>query len=61
MSTIEEQQQLMLMRGMIVSLPEEQQGQIKEVAARLREIIADNKEIGLIALSVVGAELSVQP
>lgn len=60
MTTLDEQQQLMMMRGMIVSLPEEQQVQIKQVAAQLRDIIGANKEIGLIALSLVGAELSVQ-
>lgn len=55
-----EQQQLLMLRGTIVSLPQEQQLQINDLAMRIRDIVNGNPEVGTIALALVGAELSVE-
>lgn len=56
----DEQQNLLLMRGTIVSLPEDQQAQIQQLANQIRAIINSNKDMGTIALALVGLELQVQ-
>lgn len=56
----DEQHQLLLMRGTIASLPVDQQLQIMETATQLREIVTKHKEVGTIALALVGAELAAQ-
>ena len=55
-----EEQQLVMLRGTIAGLPDEQQIQIKSLASLMREMVSQNKEIGIIALSLVAAELSVR-
>jgi hypothetical protein len=55
-----EQQQLFMMRGVIASMSEDDQRKITETAKLLRDIVGNNKEVGTIALALVGAELSVQ-
>lgn len=56
-----EEQQLVMLRGTIASLPDEQQIQIKALACLMREMVSQNKENGVIALALVGAEHAVQP
>ena len=60
MATIEEHQQLLMLRGVISSLPNEQQLQVTTLAAQLRQLVESDREIGTIALALVGAEMAVK-
>ena len=55
-----EEQQLIMLRGTIAGLPDEQQIKIKALACLIREMVSQDKEIGTVALALVAAELSVQ-
>lgn len=51
-----ERAQLLMLRGAIAELPEDQQMKIKEIVAQLREVISQNKDMAILALALVGAE-----
>lgn len=56
----EDQQTLLLIRGTIAGMTEEQQRQVSEYAARLRQIANAKNAVGLVAYALVGAELQLE-
>lgn len=50
--------QLVLIRGMIASLSDEEQVHIKACATRLREVLKDYEDVGGYALALLGAEMA---
>jgi hypothetical protein len=55
-----EQQQLLLIRGAIASLPEADRQGVELAAVKLREVVALHNDHGQLALALVGAELDAQ-
>lgn len=55
-----EEHQLILMRGLIASLPAGEQAKVTECADKLRSAVADAGEYGLVAIALVGAEHAVK-
>lgn len=51
-----EELQLLLIKGAIGELPPDQKELVMRVASELRAVLADNGDLGLIALGLVGAE-----
>ena len=49
--------ELLAMRGLVASLPDEQRAAVNRCAESIREAVADAGEIGQIALALVGIEL----
>jgi len=47
-------------RGLITTLPEDDQVTVKRLAESIRRIASDNGQLGLIALGLVGAEKANQ-
>lgn len=58
--TNEEAQTLLVVRGAIAGLPEDDQIQIKCIATTLRNILKQD-ERAMMAFALVGAELAAQP
>lgn len=56
----EEQQTLLLIKGAISDLPEEQKVKVQRCAAELRKVIADGGQEGVMAFVLVGAEVQAQ-
>ena len=55
-----EQQQLLLIRGAIASLPEFDRQGVLLAAAKLREVLALHNDHGVMALALVGAERAAE-
>lgn len=55
-----EQQTLLLIRGTIAGMTEEQQREVAEAAAKIREIANAQSDLGLMAFALVGAELQLE-
>jgi methyl coenzyme M reductase subunit C-like uncharacterized protein (methanogenesis marker protein 7) len=53
-----EQTQLVYIRGVIASLPAEDQEKIRKTAAELRKFIVDHPDTGGAAFAIVGAEMA---
>lgn len=56
----EDQQTLLLIRGTIAGMTEEQQRQVAEHAAAIRLIANSKNDLGLMAFALVGAELQIE-
>jgi len=52
----EEEETVFMIKGIIASLPAEQQRRIGDIAGQIRSLVDNNKDNGLMALSLVGAE-----
>jgi hypothetical protein len=52
----EEKQQLIFIRGAIASMSETEQLRIKEVESKIRALLQEYEEDGLMALALIGAE-----
>lgn len=50
----------MLVRGALAGCSEEDQAKVRELAASLRELVADAGEHGLLALALVTAEMTAE-
>lgn len=48
---------VLLIKGAISELPQDQQDKVNDIAATLRNIMAANGDLGAVALGLVGAEL----
>lgn len=56
----QDQQTLLMFKGLIASLPAETQTQVKEVEKKLRAILADYPEgVATVAFGLIGAELQM--
>lgn len=52
---------LMMLKGTIADLPQEDQDEIKDRAEKLRTILGeDNKEHGQLAMTLIGLEMAVE-
>ena len=56
----EEKQHLLLIRGVIFGLPDSDRQAVESAAAELRKIIAQHAEHGVLAASLVLAELAAK-
>lgn len=56
----EEKQVLIMVRGIIAGLDEEDQVKIKKLAEELRKFVKDNGEHGQMALALIGAEFAAE-
>ena len=54
----EQEMVLMLLRGAIAGLTEDQQVKVKECAEKIRAVVAEYGDAGSFALGLVGAEMS---
>lgn len=57
-----EQQQLLLMRGVIASLPKDKQDEVMTLVDELRKVISEYQtkpELKMIAYALLGAEMSL--
>lgn len=52
--------QLLMIKGVISELPQEQQDKINAIATTFRNVIAANGDLGAVALALVGAELAAE-
>lgn len=57
----DEEQTLLLIRGQIASLPEDEQIRVKAIAETFRNALKSGGDHALVALALVGAEQQVQP
>lgn len=57
----DEEQTLLLIRGQIASLPEDEQIRVKAIAETFRNALKAGGDHALVALALVGAEQQVQP
>lgn len=55
-----DEQQLLLVRGTIASLPHEKQAKVREMARRILLIVEEDEDVALLAVSLICAEQSVQ-
>jgi len=55
-----EQQDLLMIRGFIAGLPDEDRAVVSLAAAKLREVVAQHNDHGQLALALVGAELAAK-
>lgn len=55
-----EQQELLMIRGFIAGLPDEDREGVSAAAAKLREIVALHNDHGQLALALVTAELAAK-
>lgn len=56
----EDQQTLLLIRGTIAGMTEEQQREVAAAATKIREIANAQSDLGLMAFALVGAELQLE-
>lgn len=54
------QQALLLIRGVIAGLPEADRQGIELAAAKLREVVAQHNDHGVMAMALVGAEMEAE-
>lgn len=58
MGTTEEQ--VLILKGMVSELPEQDQKKIQELRATIRKIVEDNGDNGFFALAIVGPEIVIE-
>lgn len=56
----EAQQRLLMIRGTIYALPEEDRKLVEAAAVELRVLLAARKEHGVMALALVGSEIEAK-
>lgn len=54
------QQLLLMVRGAIASLPEADRQGVELAAAKLREVVAQHNDHGVMAMALVGAEMDAE-
>lgn len=55
-----DQAMLLMVRGVVASLPQEDQDKVKAAADQLRDVINQNGDAGVMALSLVAAEKAIE-
>lgn len=55
-----EEQDLLMIRGFIAGLPDEDRSGVSLAAAKLRDVVALHNDHGHLALALVGAELAAK-
>jgi hypothetical protein len=55
-----EQQDLLMIRGFIAGLPDEDRTGVSVAAAKLREVVTQHNDHGQLALALVAAELAAK-
>ena len=55
-----EAQDLLIIRGFIAGLPDEDRAGVNVAAAKLRDVVALHNDHGQLALALVGAELAAK-
>lgn len=51
---------ILVMRGLVASLPAERQALIRSIADALKQLVKDNGENGIIALTLAGVEIEIE-
>ena len=54
----EEQATLLLIKGIVSELTVDEQAEVNRVAARFREILKEEGDIGVVAIALVGTEVA---
>lgn len=49
---------VLLLRGLVTQMPPEDQEKVKEAETRFRAILDETGDVGIIALSLIGADMA---